>query len=230
MRYKNNQSIFLNEDAISYYLLGVYMSDGTITNNNRKRFELTSKDHDWIKSIKDLISPDRPIYVARKHYRRLAISDKEIVEWLVKNGCTPRKSLTLKMPTVPDEHLPDFVRGYFDGDGSVTFCNYQKRKNNKIYKYKKFTAYICSGSQSFIESLADLISYNDICGCVSELKSKPHFIKGKYVGAGIHWRLSFGDRTALKFTNWTHYDGHAISMPRKFDKIQEAKKHYETKS
>lgn len=223
MRYENNQDVFLNEDAISYYLLGVYMSDGTITDNNRKRFELTSKDKSWVESIRDLISPLRPVYKAREVYSRLAISDPDIVSWLVKNGCTPRKSKTLEMPNIPSKYLPDFVRGYFDGDGSVSVCKYKKKKGSKTYCYTKFNAYICSGSEGFITELQKQIP---IAGCLSHVSTGGNTLKGKLIPSGNMWRISFGDRTALKFTNWTHYEGHVISMPRKLQKIQEARSYY----
>lgn len=39
---------------------------------------------------------------------------------LIKHGCIPNKSLKLKFPTtVPDKLIRHFVRGYFDGDGSI---------------------------------------------------------------------------------------------------------------
>lgn len=43
---------------------------------------------------------------------------------LSKHGCVPNKSLILKFPTtLPNELVNDFIRGYFDGDGSVYINN-----------------------------------------------------------------------------------------------------------
>ena len=42
---------------------------------------------------------------------------------LIKQGCTPKKSLTLTFPTeeqVPKTLIKHFIRGYFDGDGWFT--------------------------------------------------------------------------------------------------------------
>ncbi len=59
--------------------------------------------------------------------------------------------------------------------------------------------------------------------CLFKEKSKVSYINGrKITGDGI-WKLSFGDQTAIKLFNWTHYDGHELSMPRKFNKIKEAR-------
>lgn len=45
----------------------------------------------------------------------------------------------------------------------------------------------------------------------------PDFVRGKT------WRITFMNKQALDFTDWTHYDGHRLSLDRKFEKIQEAR-------
>jgi intein/homing endonuclease len=57
----------------------------------------------------------------------------------------PRKSLIVKFPVVQDEYLPDFIRGVFDGDGSVFF----DKRRPKAPLRSKFV----SGSEDFIEGL-----------------------------------------------------------------------------
>ena len=68
----------------------------------------------------------------RGFYPRFSITNKKIYEDLIKLGCGHRKSLTLKFPSenqVPSYLLNHFVRGFFDGDGSVNFTI------NKKYGY-----------------------------------------------------------------------------------------------
>lgn len=63
---------------------------------------------------------NRSVTTQNKIY--LTINSKRMVEDLIKLGCTQRKSLTLQFPTsdqVPDLLIRHFIRGYFDGDGSV---------------------------------------------------------------------------------------------------------------
>ena len=38
---------------------------------------------------------------------------------LINLGCTPNKSLVLLPPNLTDDFIPHFIRGYFDGDGSI---------------------------------------------------------------------------------------------------------------
>lgn len=40
---------------------------------------------------------------------------------LINCGCIPAKSLILKRPNLDKEFIPHFIRGYFDGDGTVSF-------------------------------------------------------------------------------------------------------------
>lgn len=50
-------------------------------------------------------------------------SDNMFVD-LCKHGCVPNKSLILTFPrTIPDNLIHHFIRGYFDGDGSVFILN-----------------------------------------------------------------------------------------------------------
>ena len=66
------------------------------------------------------------------------------VKWIVQNkhlwnilnsyGCTPRKSLTLKFPDIKifksKDLIRHFIRGYFDGDGCISFSN---KDHTKIF-------------------------------------------------------------------------------------------------
>ena len=55
------------------------------------------------------------------------LNSPHLVETLISYGCTPRKSLTLKFPDFnifkSQSLINHFIRGYFDGDGSVFISN-----------------------------------------------------------------------------------------------------------
>ena len=60
------------------------------------------------------------------------IRDKKMVDDLNKLGCVNNKSLILTFPSedqVPVKYLSHFIRGYFDGDGSLHFTQSGKAKN-----------------------------------------------------------------------------------------------------
>lgn len=134
-RYNDNVMVFnAIDNELSAYWLGFLYADGNIRIDWSRwtyviSLALSYKDVDHITKFRDWISPGRPIRIYDvslngKLYKscRVTISSKEIANNLVLLGCTPRKSLTLKFPTddqVPREYIPHFMRGYFDGDGSV---------------------------------------------------------------------------------------------------------------
>jgi len=223
-KYTINRRVFLNEDELSFYLLGAIMSDGNICDIKRsKAIGIGSKDLDWLTLIRNEISPNKPIYKKTETHHFLKISDIESHNWFKSWGCTPNKSLSLKMPEIPTKYLPDFIRGYFDGDGSISLSNYKKIKNGKTYNYPKLGCYICSGSEKFISKLNTILNDVGFYPCKIRTKSGNSMVNGKYIKPGYTWRVSFSDQSAINFTNWTHYDGHKISMPRKLKKIQEAR-------
>lgn len=222
-KYAINRDVFLNENEVSFYLLGAIMADGTISTIKRSKFVgLGSNDTDWLMLIRDIISPNKPIYNRKNGHYFLKISDIKTCDWFLKWGCAPNKSLTLQMPNIPEKYLADFVRGYFDGDGSVSLSNYTKTKNNKQYCYPKLNYYICSGSVDFIHELKKRLVAAGFSPSLSKNKSNG-IIDGKFIQFNQTYRLSLSDQSAIKFTNWTHYDDHCVSMPRKLQKIIQAR-------
>ena len=47
------------------------------------------------------------------------ISNEKIYDDVVSLGLTPNKSLTMQFPNMPNEFIRHFIRGCWDGDGSV---------------------------------------------------------------------------------------------------------------
>jgi hypothetical protein len=136
------------------YILGFIYADACIQNNaskgrkndepNRLRIEL--KDREILMDIVRKMDADYPVIGNQKpkgYYYYLCITRKELVQDLMKVGLIRRKSSTMKFPDVPEEFFYHFVRGYFDGDGSV----YKHRKWNSIGV--KFS----STSRDFLDSL-----------------------------------------------------------------------------
>jgi hypothetical protein len=75
-----------------------------------------------------------------------SIAHEKIYYDLVMLGLTPRKSLTLHFPEISNEYVKHFIRGCWDGDGSV-FIEHSEKKSRKI------TAHFVSGSLKFVEGL-----------------------------------------------------------------------------
>ena len=50
---------------------------------------------------------------------KLEVNSSKMTDDLINLGCVPNKSLKLLPPNLTDEFISHFIRGYFDGDGSI---------------------------------------------------------------------------------------------------------------
>ena len=229
-KYSKTLEILNSKNSLAYYILGAFVTDGNIcidSSCNGAKCSLTSKDADWIQLIHNVIGNEGSFRFRKDGRAELWLYNRAIYDWFNDNGCTPNKSLNLKLPEVPLEFLPDFIRGCIDGDGSISSSQYKKYSKDKTkeYSYTKTTCYLCSASDSFLPALHDkllqlnfnhsfvkLKSSSGISGDGRLIKPKQDFI----------YRISFGDRTAANFLKWCYYPGHQISMPRKANLALEA--------
>lgn len=116
------------------YVLGFIYADGCNTGKSLQ-IGIVATDVEVLEFIRDQMgSSDNLRFIPK--YRptwsdkyELRITSKELSQKLTKVGCPTNKSLTLEFPTwIPDELMSHFIRGYFDGDGSV-WCNKHSGKS-----------------------------------------------------------------------------------------------------
>lgn len=117
---------------------------------------------------------------------------------------TPRKSLTYRMPNLPTDALPHFVRGVIDGDGSITRTTVPSLH--------------ITGTRYLLASLAEV--FYECCDV--RLKSKnrvpPVFVKDN----GISGLVSWSGRNAAKILRWVYADStDSIRLDRKYAKWRE---------
>lgn len=110
------------------YWLGYITADGTISKNNYK-ISLTSKDLEIIEKFKNSIKTTHPISTVitndkrtNKIYKRyiIQINSMEFVSHLINIGITNKKSYICNFPNIKKKYIASYLRGLFDGDGSVT--------------------------------------------------------------------------------------------------------------
>lgn len=164
------------------YIVGFAMADGCV-NNQGLHFGLKTTDKCILEFISSKIKPspqirDTVVYDSRtdkyRHRSMLDIYSKKLVTIIEDYCLIPRKTGKEKIPSnIPYNYIADFIRGMFDGDGSVG-----------CYKGSPLMASICSSSYSFLEDLQYL------CGKIGTIhKSNSIF----------QWRMSVID--SLKFKN-----------------------------
>ena len=135
-KYPINENFFDKIDTEEKaYILGLLYADGyNNTDRNSVSLGLKESDKEILEKITNLIQPTKPLqYVVTKKDKKgfensqnqykLVIANKHISQRLVELGCGKAKTHNLVFPTeeqVPSHLIRHFIRGYFDGDGSVS--------------------------------------------------------------------------------------------------------------
>lgn len=216
-KYKYNLDIFKNEDAKSYYLLGAFITDGCIINNDRTiRASLSSNDNDWLELINQYVAPEKPIIKVKDSNCYLLIYNcQELVYWFIDHGCYQRKSLTIKMPNVPKKYMKDFIRGCFDGDGSLSFTN--RYRKDKGYYERCRRAKITSASKDFIYSIYEYLCEIGIKSTIQITKPHVSTYKGRIIiSRNICYDINLSNgEEVYKFCKLFYNRNSCLVMPRK---------------
>lgn len=148
-----NESFFKIWMPAMAYVLGVIYTDGCLgtpyPNAKYLRVTIGQKEPELLEKVRALMGSNALIrYSAARgiagELHSMFIDDLEISHDLQVLGLTKNKSLTTRFPEIPSEFLRHFIRGCWDGDGSVYW------EGNDI---RKPCASFVSGSKEFIEQL-----------------------------------------------------------------------------
>jgi len=136
------------------YILGFWFADGSITRtHNGTLSEFRISQHIsrlyLLEKINECLSSEYPIGDHTLTQKMLKAYSKTICEDIVKLGGKENKSLDVQFPQIPIEFSGSFIRGLWDGDGTISF-----NSNKRVNAWK--ATYTC-GSEPFIYGLQDLI-------------------------------------------------------------------------
>lgn len=174
-KYKFNIDFFKNPlSEHPAYWIGFIAADGGIS-KDYKSFGITLKrdDYEHLKKLNKDISGNIEVkfrtrkecifagkHVPEREQCNIVVYSTEMVRDLAQYGVVPQKSLTLKFPIIEDDDLMwAYLRGYFDGDGSIY---YDKRSNQLRTK-------ITSGSPLFRISFQEYLGKFGIKTYVSDM-------------------------------------------------------------
>ena len=128
------------------YWLGFLYADGCV-HNNFYEISINITDEEHVKKFKQAIGAtnhkitkiiDKRLKLAKPLYA-FSIKDKQLHSDLIKWGCIPQKSLKLeKIPNIPRDYVSHFIRGYFDGDGSLHYLQGTNNFRISFIGTKKF--------------------------------------------------------------------------------------------
>lgn len=146
-------STFLNKDYFRIidtedkaYYLGLLLADGNVYEHKNKKhytisISLKLQDKYILDSLCEFINSASKVHVYERKNKKYKTIDKSYMAQysvqssamaydLIKLGVVPKKSLIAELTDLVPEHLyHHYLRGYFDGNGSV----YITKKDNKIH-------------------------------------------------------------------------------------------------
>lgn len=168
-KYSIDDTLFENiDEQEKSYILGYLYADGTMLSGVKQiRLKLQEKDKEILDKINKYLNYSKPLLIeypnnSTQCQYSLIICNSKIYDDLLKLGLTPKKSFTCKFPILTKEMIPHFIRGYFDGDGS-------------IYVGKDRFGYIHSdikimGSTDFLEHIKNILLENNISSYIDHDK------------------------------------------------------------
>lgn len=143
------------------YWLGFIYADGciSISRNNMFEIKLAIKDIELLETFKRDIKSEHQIgiytsnngYNKGLQYCRFGIDSKDLCEQLIKLGVNTHKTKNCIFPDIdilPRQFIWDFIRGYFDGDGSVYVSN--DKYKDSLYQSPSVAF---TGTQEILESI-----------------------------------------------------------------------------
>lgn len=195
------------------YILGLFFADGCNFPPKGTAFiSLQESDRELLENISKEIESDCPLKIINQSNRKsennysynnmcsLNMYSIHLCNSLTKLGAVKNKSLILKFPNIPENLYSHFVRGYFDGDGSL--YQYIKNENNKSIR-TTFTS-----TETFCKKLKEILE--------TEL--------GIYCGIydaschnGITKVLALTGTSSIKLLNWMYKDAE-LFLQRKYDR------------
>lgn len=196
------------------YFLGFIYADGFITKRSQGQniLGLTLAEIEPIDKFKKYIQTDKKVgyykktngYSDKSYEYKLALISDKLVSDIEKLGVIERKTLTLTFPEIREDLISHFIRGYFDGDGSV-FLHSRPEYDNQFLGIN-----IC-GTKEFLTTLTKYLPFIEEGQCIyKELRKETNC-----------WNLKFASNTrSLELYHYMYKDCNDLYLSRKREKFE----------
>lgn len=190
-----NQDYFKTWSSNMAYVLGLWFADGCIYGNRMFDITLHAKDKYILKRIAEELEYKGNLYdCVDRQAARINFSCVAIYNDIIALGGQENKSKTIQFPNIPKEYLSDFIRGYFDGDGSIMLL-----KGNRV------NSVFTSGSKQFLDDLLVI------------LKKEAGVEGGSYDASSQS--LRFGKRDTVRIGKFMYKNNPELFLLRKKQKF-----------
>ena len=208
-----NHSLFDNLNEQSAYILGFWLADGNIALSKNphgqsysKRFALYNTDYQIMSELGLLIGhAPAKIKIQEKHHKQcycIQVNSNQLFEYCYAiTGTTDKSHANFALPTIPDELFNHFVRGFFDGDGSIHIAHYTTRHGKRISRLT--TGFTAGNATNHLLHLRD-----KLCTIIG--------VGNKQITGKDSKRLSYNQYDSMLLCEWM-YNKATIYMERKKD-------------
>lgn len=152
------------------YILGFYLADGSLSKKyNRLSFSVTKDDDEVLKIIQSAIAPDEKILYSKENINKegyiskpmaiLGFTSKSITFDLERYGIGNNKTYktNIDISFIPENLMIHFIRGYFDGDGTVYAGSVTRKVNGKDYLTENCNWSIISHCKTHLLQIKDFL-------------------------------------------------------------------------
>ncbi len=124
-KFKIDDSVFeiIDTEDKAYWLGFLYADGYNNTNKNSVSLCLNIKDIDTLEKFSHFLQTDKKIRFNNNRSKKVVIENKKISRDLENLGMVKAKTHLLRFPSIPQDLERHFIRGYFDGDGCITYGN-----------------------------------------------------------------------------------------------------------
>lgn len=149
-KYSLNEDYFENINTVEKaYWLGFMYADGCSSRDRISRLSLNKRDLQSLKDFRKDVKSNIPIQNGEHDMKILNLYSQKMNLDLYSHGCVSNKTFKIKFHNIDKELYSHFIRGYFDGDGCITW--HINKKN-----YILCNIFI-AGTYDFLLSIRDIL-------------------------------------------------------------------------
>lgn len=199
-----HRTYFFNENLMdswtkeSAWVFGWILTDGCINDSFSPQVRIQLKDKEPLEIIQKLFKHSGELSCQLDKYWTFRAHSVKLVNKLKELGITTNKSLTVGMPSIPEDVFSHFVRGVVEGDGSIV----EDKTQDRLF------VYINSASKDFIEQLSKRLLFKHKLRVFAESRRKNYL-----------YRLVFWGKVALDLCNWIYTDSEGLRLTRKYERF-----------
>lgn len=198
------------------YITGMLFSDGYV-GKHQLGLRLKKSDKELLEQIKNYFSKDIKLQEEKNDFS-FVVSSTAVCANFVKLGLLKNKTkIGINVPQMDKSLYRHFIRGYFDGDGTVYVCNTKP-------KHSYLKAYICSATVSILNDIQNILSVHNIESTINKEDRKGKVMKvpqGKTFCSMDMFRLFIRKKAELEKFYHFLYDDCTICLERKRRKFED---------